>query len=182
MNSKLVVLLLSCVVMQASFASEELPQQENPPTEFIQDTYKTLHVINNLSDICMLVEMPEIQLHALESVIKKAQVTINNTVLKDGQSTMITLNQEPLIMNIRLNGQAAQPFLRATGIAANFFFYLVQFEINFDVQLDDDQEELYTLNALVYKCDQWIQATPSITVSYRLPMTINVKITDLMHP
>lgn len=137
---------------------------------------RPLHVVNNLSDIGMMVEMPEEQLLALDTVIKKAKVTVNGTVIKDGQSTTIQVGG-PVSMKVQLNGRAAQPFLKTTGIT-NLFFYFVQFEIAFDVILEDDQDELYTLFALVHKCDHWTQAAPSVTVSCRLPMTINVNISD----
>lgn len=180
MKSNIVALSLFCLATHNLSALEQNTPDIVSQQQLEQAHTKVVHVSNNLSDVCMLVDMPEAQLEALAQVIKKAQVTIDGVVIKDGQSTTLTCTDRPLAMNIKLNGLAAQPFLRAAGIAANLFFYLVQFEISFNVTLDEDQEELYTLNALVFQCDQWAQAAPSVTVSYRLPMTINVLVTDLV--
>lgn len=156
-------------IISAPVPSEQLVNQ--------QEEQRTIHVVNNLSDICMMIEMPDEQLQALEKVIKKATVTINGTTLRDGESMHMAIGQTPVRVIVRLNGQAAEPFLKTTGIA-NFFFYFVQFEVSFDTIIEEDQDELLSLVALVHKCDQWKDAPPSVTISGRLPMTVSVGVSD----
>lgn len=138
---------------------------------------RTISFINNLSDATIMLDLTESQLIALDQVLKKAEVFVNNVQIKEGEAINLPVMNNNCTISVNLDAQAAYPFLKTTGLV-KFLFNFVEFQLTFDQKISNKKDELYILFPIIAKCEEWEKKIPSVTLSYKFPHKVKVSLSD----
>lgn len=132
---------------------------------------------NNVPDLATLVHMEHEHLEELEEMLKKATVRVNNTLITPSSTKDVTVINNEYTVTITLDAHNTDPFLKLVGIY-KFIAYFFEIQISFTARLEPEQNEIEILYPLVNKLEEWQKKTPTITLSYRPPMTTQVVVKD----
>lgn len=138
---------------------------------------RTVSFINNLSDATIMLDITESQLIALDQVLKKVEVFVNDVQIQDGQAVSLPIENNTCIITVNLDAQAAYPFLRTTGLV-KFLFNFVQFQLKFEQKISRKKDEIYILFPIIAKCEEWEKSLPAASLSYKFPHKVLVSVSD----